>query len=149
MVDAGMTIVSNTVMAKGQSPAFSGDTRGKREDLSGGDIGDEIDFDFELNGGTAEETGPMEDNPEKTLVQQGRGDDSDENPSFDPEAETQILESGMSRPALGADDETLMPGGFGVADDEATLRKEGPDDKLSVDNIINFDDIENNTDKEN
>jgi len=149
MVDAGMTVVSNTVMAGQPSPAPAADATALKATMPGTDNSEDMDLDFDLTAGIAEEPDAFAgeelpaDNGTDQIVPEQEFNSEDE--TFIPGMDTADPVDKASKPApAGADseDETLMPGGFDFPDEEATIRKENADEDLSLDNFIDLNDLD-------
>ena len=163
MVDAGMTVVSQTVLASqgGQpaaassmdSTALKGNAMEEEDDepefdITGTSPGEELDFDI-----TGTDAGDRDDFPEEETLARG---DAVAEPDFElemePEGEDEIddeeatlirddIQQSQSKDApVVVEDETLMPGESGFDDDDATIRKEDTDEDISMEHFIDMDD---------
>ena len=169
MVDAGMTVVSQTVLASqgGTAAAVAASTvdetalrssaaeaapvdEDEAIDITGTSPGEELDFDIT---GTREDEGdedetiarglPAEEEPEPEFELEMDPEDEDED---DSEEATLIRDEVQAPPPAAApavaDDETLMPGESDFDDSDATIRKEEDDEDISMDHFIDMDDDE-------
>ena len=164
MVDAGMTVVSNTVMAAhGHQEVDATAIRKSVADEAAG-------LDFDLGFGDTTENSESEaqvddqdfDSEDETLMPSSGTADSDntdagfEEPDQDidsedetvmPDAESVTPASGTPRPVPAGDDTddevpedaTLMPGNFNLPEDDATIRKESIDDSGGFENLFGDD----------
>ena len=156
MVDAGMTVVSQTVLGQGvQQPAavpmeeteLKGAPVDEEEepefDITGTSPGEELDF--EITGSAREDV--SEDQME---ARQGVAEPDFElemGPEDDEESDSEeatIIRDDLARAEAGDDDqvpedETLMQAESGFDDDDATIRKEDADEDISLDHFIDMD----------
>lgn len=157
MVDAGMTVVSQTVVAASSEPEFAEATELK------GDINinsDGSNLDFDLSGSADQEEAEEEYGSEDETLMPGVGaplsgvhesDSQDEAPEFESEDETLMPGSEGDTPLHGTplpvsepdiepdiEDETLMPGDFNLPEEDATIRKEGTDNDAGLDNFLDI-----------
>ena len=166
MVDAGMTVVSQTVMAANpavmpkapeaestrlkSTPAIAEETL-ESELLR--DVEGDMDLDFDLTSGLGgdEDDIPGAGEQEDVTAIRPRPDHLDQRHKASSEEETYIP-GGQGRPAsqpaarvrpedkFDSEDETLMPGEFEFPDEEdATIRK---DNDISLDNFIDLEDLD-------
>jgi len=159
MVDAGMTVMSNTVMAGKPSPVM----RSTEEEVTKmksatplvdsvvGKSGAELDLDIDLTGGSIGHTDAADHEGVEITALRESVQEPPKNPVYGTEDVTYIPggeNGGKSTPSkpvqsaeeeLGPEDETLMPGDMEFPDDEATIRKDMDD--ISLDNFIDLDDL--------
>jgi pSer/pThr/pTyr-binding forkhead associated (FHA) protein/Mg-chelatase subunit ChlD len=147
MVDAGMTVISNTVLADNPPTATVHDASSEatrvKSDLSrtDSDTDSAVELDFDLTAGT-EDAGEDSGDEEPTEI---RGEPTPLKPETDIGSEdaTYIPENDVTPPAkviYKTEDETLMPGEFEFPDDDATIRKDEAD--ISLENFIDLDDLD-------
>ena len=166
MVDAGMTVVSQTVLGQGAqhaavAPMEETELKGTPEeedeepefDITGTSPGEELDFEITGSGHGAEEESEDETvarqqvaEPEPDFELEMGSEDEDEDES-DSEEATIIRDDIPSSDEPGGggqlpDDETIMPGESGFEDDDATIRKEDADEDISLDHFIDMDEEE-------
>ncbi|MFQ5660667.1 MAG: VWA domain-containing protein [Gammaproteobacteria bacterium] len=162
MVDAGMTVVSQTMLGnQAQTPGFSETATTTKEAVE--DNGGGFDLDFDLTGGvdSGGGSGTVNEDEEETVIR-GNHNNSIPDEPIGSEDETLIPGSepppveeevpGPQNPAsssekINSEDETLMPGEYDFPDDEATIRRELPDEDVSPDNFIDLDNLEDDDDK--
>ena len=150
MVDAGMTVVSSTMLGT-QTPDFSSDTTeikaGAATDAGNGIAAADIDFD--LTAGAEVEDIGITDSEAETSV--SGNDPGSSNEDVGSEEETLIPGNEFAQSeqdGSGSEDETLMPGQFELQEDDATLRKELSDENISLDNFIDLGKLDSNDDKD-
>ena len=155
MVDAGMTVISNTVMVDAEvSPSPVSATEQETE-LTGSEDGGEtsediggLDFDITGTGNSADE---VDDDDAPTEMRADlQGQSGADVPDIDESEDETVIRGGADEgdkpPAFNPDDETLMPGKSLFEDDDATIREELEDDDdedISLDNFIDLDLDEN------
>ncbi len=159
MVDAGMTVMSNTVMAGKPAPVKRPTevevTRMKSAaplvDSVVGKTGAELDLDIDLTGGSTGQTDTGGHEDEEITALRGSVQEPPKKPVYGTEDVTYIpggdkgVKPTPSKPVqsteddLGPEDETLMPGDMEFPDEEATIRKDVDD--ISLDNFIDLDDL--------
>lgn len=159
MVDAGMTVMSNTVMAGKPAPVKRPTeaevTKMKSAapvaDSVVGKTGAELDLDIDLTGGSTGQTDTAGIEDEEITALRGSVQEPSKKPVYDTEDVTYIpggdkgVKPTSSKPVLpteddlGTEDETLMPGDMEFPEDEATIRKDVDD--MSLDNFIDLDDL--------
>jgi pSer/pThr/pTyr-binding forkhead associated (FHA) protein len=151
MVDAGMTVISNTVLADqgGQAPAAAVDDNEETE-LKGAssllldDDEEDAELDFDLTGAGAEEV--VEDNVPVEDFRGNLDETQEENvDDYDDSEEVTVMKAMPAVQPVNVDnseDETLMPEGSSFEDDDATIRQEDDDEDLSLDNFIDLDDLD-------
>ena len=156
MVDAGMTVMSHTVMANKPAPvARQVDVEATRLKSSGQeqDTGftrnaeGELDLDFDLTAGIGGDADAEPGGEAITVIRADTPPPADEM-DFDLVDMTDMPAGSTDTPASAQKpkvsdfepgDETLMPGEFDFPDDDATIRKE--DGELSLDNFIDLDNL--------
>jgi hypothetical protein len=168
MVDAGMTVISNTVMANpGDGNQAAPESAAMEEtELKGAaafmDEDDDDDGMFDITGATSDEAtvAPEPPPPPPPPPAQPEFDD-DEAPTeirgdldetqeasmadFEDAEEVTVIKDmpASQEPVDDSEDETIMPGDSSFLDDDATLRKEDDEDEdISLDNFIDLDDME-------
>ncbi len=151
MVDAGMTVVSNTMLGT-QTPDSSSDTTEIKASAAT-DAGNGFaaaDIDIDLTAGAEVEDIGITDSEAETATPGSKPGSSIED--FGSEGETLIpgnKSAQSEQDGSGSEDETLMPGQFEMQEDDATLRKEHSDENISLDNFIDLGELDSNDDKDN
>lgn len=151
MVDAGMTVVSNTMLGT-QAPNFSNDATEIKgpvaPDANNGFAAADIDID--LTAGAEVEDIGITDSVAETAVPINESGSSNEDVGSEDET---LIPGNDSTPSeqdgSGSEDETLMQGQFETQEDDATLRKEHSDENMSLDNFIDLNGLDKNNDKDN
>ena len=169
MVDAGMTVVSQTVVA-GASADVSEATEIKAAVTSEGSLG----LDFDLTGDSyQQEAGSAEDldSEDETLMPGASepsnhfADEEDYSGAEESDSEDETLMPGSESATpphgtpkfnpdetveeeLSADDETIMPGNFNLPEEDATIRKEVDENDKSLDDFLDIGSLDGEDDKQ-